>query len=440
MHGGMPRKSLQLSTHVNEIMDLLVLLIELTHFRILFKGKLQRDIQLLRHHLGNLIHEIIGHIHYAAHVADHTPRRQRTEGHDLYNLFRAVFPAHVIDDLLPSLKAKVNIDIRHGHTLRIQKTLKEQLIPDWIDVGDLQAIGDDAARRRTTPRSNRYVVFLRIIDEIPDDQEIIHVSHPPNDAKLIFQPLTQSLVRVPGGSALHLLKQFLISDGILRKHNRLPGILHMQQIPPISIDQTVLAQFIQISPGVISLWHFIVWQLRLSKFNLHGTAVRDPLRIFHGLPCIWKESLHLFLTLYVILSAFVSQAVRIRKSLGSLKAEQNIMGLGILRVGIMNVIGSHQRDVQLPAHAEQLRIDGFLLRYAMILQFQKVIPLAKAGLILPRDLTCLVIQALLQITRHLTGKTRRKGNDSLMIALQHFKIHPRLIIITFRKTFADNFC
>ena len=45
--------------------------------------------------------------------------KDRTERNNLHHLVRAVFAAHIINDLLPAVKAEVNVDIRHGHPLRV---------------------------------------------------------------------------------------------------------------------------------------------------------------------------------------------------------------------------------------------------------------------------------------------------------------------------------
>ena len=114
------------------------------------------------------------------------------------------------------------------------------------------------------------------------------------------------------------------------------------------------------------------------------------------------------------------------------------MGIRILRIGIMDIVCSNQRDIQLPAHPEQFCVDCFLLRNPVILQFQKIIPLAEACLILSGSLSCLLRHPLYNIPLHLSRQTGRKRNNSLMILIQNLHIHTGLIIITFRKALADN--
>ena len=105
----------------------------------------------------------------------------------------------MIDYLLPPLEAEVHVDIRHGHALRIEEPLEQQVIFDRINIRDFQAVGDDAARRRPSSGTHSYVIFSAIIDIIPHNQEIVHESHIPDNAEFIFHPFPQRpvVLRIP---------------------------------------------------------------------------------------------------------------------------------------------------------------------------------------------------------------------------------------------------
>ena len=181
-------------------------------------------------------------------------------------------------------------------------------------------------------------------------------------------------------------------------------------------------------------------ELRLPELDLHVAPIRNTLGILHGLPGIGEKPLHLFFALDEILPALIAHAVIVGQALARLEAKQNVMRISILRIGIMHVVGANQRNVQLLAHPKELRVDDPLLRDAVVLKLQEVIPLAKAVLILLRALSGLVIQALLDISGHLARKTCGQRNDALMIFLKHLKIHAGLIIIPFREALAHDLC
>ena len=119
MHGGMPGKALQPLTHVNQVVNLFLLLIHFAKIRIQLQCPVQGDIQLIGNHLGDGIHVGIGQIHDTSHIPDDTLCRQRTESDNLHHLVRTIFSAYIIDDLLTSFETEVNINIRHGYTLRV---------------------------------------------------------------------------------------------------------------------------------------------------------------------------------------------------------------------------------------------------------------------------------------------------------------------------------
>jgi len=52
------------------------------------------------------------------------------------NFIVAIFIDNIFKNSVPSVFIKINVNIRHGNTVRIQETLKEQIIFDRIYIGD----------------------------------------------------------------------------------------------------------------------------------------------------------------------------------------------------------------------------------------------------------------------------------------------------------------
>ena len=204
MHGCMPGQSLQTPGHVDEIMDLFILIVCLLKIRIHGQSLIQRHPQIPRDHLGNGVAQGIGQIQHTPHIADNTLGRQGTEGDNLHHLVLAVFAHHVVNYLLAPLITKVNINIRHGHALRVQETLKEKIITHRINIGDSQCVAYNASGGGTPPRPHDNVLGTGIVDKIPHYQEIIHVSHGADNIQLIVQPAAQCavIIRVTSLKAL----------------------------------------------------------------------------------------------------------------------------------------------------------------------------------------------------------------------------------------------
>ncbi len=129
----------------------------------------QRHFGLHGHKLCNGVHRAVGNVHYAPHIADDAARGKRAEGDDLRHVVGAVFADYVVDYLLPPLIAKIDIKIRHGNTLRIQKAFKQQVILDGIDIGNAHAVRGKAARAGAAPGPYGDPSAFCVIDKVVYD-------------------------------------------------------------------------------------------------------------------------------------------------------------------------------------------------------------------------------------------------------------------------------
>ena len=59
---------------------------------------------------------------------------------------------------------------------------------------------------------------------------------------------------------------------------------------------------------------------------------------------VGEELSHLFFRLDIVLPAFIAHAVLIGHLLAGLEAEQKVMSLGIFGEGIVDIVGTDQRD------------------------------------------------------------------------------------------------
>ena len=111
-------------------------------------------------------------VHHAGHVADDRARFHGAERNDLGDVLAAVLVRDVLDDFAAPSLAEIDVDIRQRHPLRIQEALENQVVLDGVDVGDPQAVRDEAAGGRTAARPDRDALLARVPDEVPGDQEV----------------------------------------------------------------------------------------------------------------------------------------------------------------------------------------------------------------------------------------------------------------------------
>ena len=114
------------------------------------------------------------------------------------------------------------------------------------------------------------------------------------------------------------------------------------------------------------------------------------------------------------------------------------MRLHVICIGIMNIIGGNQRNVQFSADLQQFGIHHPLFRQTVILQLQKIIALSKAVSVFDCCLFCFLRQTLLDIPCHLSGEAGRQCNNPLMKFPKDLHIHTGLVIVPLRKASADD--
>ena len=169
---GVARHALEPAPHVEQFLDPRVLVLHLLQDRVLDQRLLQRHVERGRDLLGDAIHFRVRHVHGAADVAHHGLGLHRAEGDDLRDVLAAVLPGDVLDDLAAAALAEVDVDIGQRHALGVEEALEQQVVVQRIDVGDLEAPRDQAARGRAAARADGNALLAGIADEVPDDHEV----------------------------------------------------------------------------------------------------------------------------------------------------------------------------------------------------------------------------------------------------------------------------
>ena len=130
--------------------------------------------------------------HHAAHVFDGGLGGHRVEGDDLADAIPAVLVGDVADHLFTAVVGEVHVNVGHAHALRVQEALEEQVIADRIDVGDAQHVGDEAARGGAT-RDAAHALAARVVDVVPDDEEVGDEALGADDLELVVEAALQPL-------------------------------------------------------------------------------------------------------------------------------------------------------------------------------------------------------------------------------------------------------
>ena len=82
---------------INDLLGGRVGVVALLQLRIGAYRLVKRDVELKGHHLGDLVHLVIGNAEHAPHIADRAARRHSAEGDDLRHAVVSVLFDHIID-------------------------------------------------------------------------------------------------------------------------------------------------------------------------------------------------------------------------------------------------------------------------------------------------------------------------------------------------------
>ena len=89
-----------------------------------------------RDQFTDTIHLPVWHLQYAAHIAQHSPCLQTTEGDDLRYLIAAIFILNIFDHFLAAILTEIDIEIWHGQTFRIKEAFEKQREAQGIKIGN----------------------------------------------------------------------------------------------------------------------------------------------------------------------------------------------------------------------------------------------------------------------------------------------------------------
>ena len=394
--GGIAGHSLQLAGHVDHPVHLGVALVGVAQLGAHLQRLLQRHVQLKGHQLGDGIRLLVAHAQHPAHVPQHRAGGHRAEGDDLRHVVRAVALPHVVDHLAAPLVVEVAVDIGHGDALGVQEALEQQVVLQGVDLRDAQGVGHDGASAAAATGAHAHAMGLGVVDEVPYDQEVVHVAHLLDHAQLVVEP-------VPRVLALRTVEP---ADAVLAERAQVGGVVgHALR---------------QREPG----------QVGGGEVKLHLAALGDLLGALDGLAEVGEDAQHLLLGLDVELVGGHAHAVLVLQGLARLDAHQHLLHLGILACQIVTVVGAHQRNVHLPGQLDQPRQHLLLLGNAVVLQLDEEVAPSKDVQIALGHGARVVFPSIQQQLGQIARQAGAHGDQALVVLLQQGIVHPRAVVVT----------
>ena len=118
-------------------------------------------------------------------------------------------------------------------------------------------------------------------------------------------------------------------------------------------------------------------QQRLAELDVELGPLGDPQRVVARLRHLAEQVAHLVGGLEVVLVALELEALRIAISAPGLHAQQRVVRLVVLAVGVVRVVGGEQRGADPLGDLDQLRVRVALRRQAVVLQLDEQVVLAE---------------------------------------------------------------
>ena len=260
----------------------------------------------------------------------------------------AVLARDVVDDLAAAALAEVDVDIGQRHALGVEEALEDQVELDRIDVGDLQAPGDDRAGGRAAARADRNAVLAREADEIPHDQEVPAVLHLLDHGDFVDHAPLVLVERVAQGVARH--------QGLQPRQPRREALAH--HVLEVGVDGEAGR-------------HVEVRQVVHARGQVDVDAIGDADGVGQRVRELGEDLRHLLRRLQEELIAVIAEAVGVVDRLAGADAEQDVVRLVVVLAQVVHVVGAHHRQAEITGDAGQAAVHDLLFVEALVLQLEE---------------------------------------------------------------------
>ncbi len=222
------------------------------------------------------------------------------------------------------------------------------------------------------------------LDIVHDDEEVPLVLHLDDDVQLVVQALLQR-----GGDDL------------------------------VPLLQSLVGEVAEVGGGAVEGFGYDeVGQQRAGEVDLEVAALTDAGGVFHRFRAPGEEAPHLLFALHVELVVGEAQAVGVVLLAVGADAEQEIVGIGVALVDVVDVVGADQGDAGLIAELLQERVGPLLFRKAVVLDLQVVAPIVEEGGEPQCPPLCLLVLTVEEVLEDLAAQAGGEADEALVVRLE----------------------
>jgi len=395
VHAGVALEALELQRELEQALDLRVLR-QFLHLRALH-GLVQVDVGADGDLLGDLVDLLERHVEHAPDVAHDELGAEGAEGDDLRDAVLAVLLAHVLDDLVAAGVGEIDVQVRHGLAVRVQEALEQELVLDRVGVRDPKRVGDERARAGAAAGPDGNADGARVLDEVPDDEEVAGEAHAADHAELVVQPLRVFWAR---GAAQPFLQAF---DA------------EMLQV-------RVLSEAVRnLELGQQKLVHRDLQVAHLGDLQRAGQRLRREAA---------EELVHLGGGLDVELVALELEPLRVGELAPRRDAHARVVRVVVALDGVVAVVGGDQRYARAPVELDQRRRHLPLLVDAVVHDLE-VVAVGLEIVAEPRD-QLLGLREIARQNRLVELGLQAAGEDDETLGMlrEQFLVDARVVVVT----------
>ena len=122
---------------------------------------------------------------YASDIGDSRFGSHGAVGDDVRHACLAVLLCHPVQHFAATCIIKVGINIGEGYTVGIEESLEQQVVLQWVEVGDSQTVGYYRTCGTTTTRTYAHAqLFASCADKVHHDEEVTRETHGLHDMQL----------------------------------------------------------------------------------------------------------------------------------------------------------------------------------------------------------------------------------------------------------------
>ncbi len=329
----LPGQPLQAPRHVDDVVDLgvlLVVLAELGGLRVTLVLRVEDplDGDVLSHDRGREgLRELFADLEVAAQdargVLERLFRLDPPEGDDLGDAVLTVLALDVVDDLVAPALVEVHVEVGHRDALGVEEAFEDQTVLQGVQLRDAHRVGDHRPGTRPAPGSHADPVLLGPVDVVGDREEVAGEAHLDDDAFLVL------------GLPAHLL-----------------GHATGETLGEAELDLLDEPRSLVLPGGHREVGH-VVRPLR-GRREVHLATLGDVQGRITGLGQVLPDLPHLLGGADVVPGAVELETVRVIHPRPGVDAQQGVLDVAVLLLDVVAVVGGHQGRVHELRQAQEV--------------------------------------------------------------------------------------